>query len=853
MKRLSILSFALVLGALLIPQSWVSLGAPNVSGSVFRSLVEPQRQAPPERLASLDQVESLPVAQGGEARIARDPRQWRELLASKLNQRFQDLFPGVDLIFAGSKQRLEAVLIVKPGVDPASVRFDFPQAEALSADAQGNVWVAMQGGDLGFLRPSLTRKGESVHGSFVAQGGRIVLQVPEHDPAQSLLVRFDVVFPTRPVNLLDQILSRTFKAEHYQPTSPASPEQTTMLTATKMVDNATSTPGGALMYTVTITNTGATTANGVTFTDTIDPNTTIIAGSLNAQPIANADSYNVIGNVRIQPNAAQGLLANDCDPTVSGCTISGLTITAMAGDSTAPFSGTTSNGGQVTSSATDGSFVYNPAPGFSGTDTFSYTVRDEGADGIPGNADDKTDTATVTLSVSTPIWFIDDSASPGGDGRLTAPYNSIAAFNPAAADDPGDAIFLFAGSYTGPLPLKDNQKLIGQGASTTLAGILGLTAETYSDALPALNNTQSSVTITTTVAATDAITLGVNNLLRGFTVGDTTGSDITGTSFGTLAITEVTLNGTGRALNLTMGSFAAGSAITSIVSTSGAEGITLSAITGANSPTIGATTISGSAGNGLNINASSTPFTFSSATIDNTGAAGIALTNNTGAISIGGSIGATNDPTGNDVTINQGNANVTISATLTKSSTGRIADVTNRTGGTVGFSGALSCSSGCTGVNLNTNTGSTINFTGGMSLNTGANPAFTATGGGTVTATQDNTTIINTLTTTTGTGLNVANTSIGGSGLTFRSINTNGATSGIILNNTGTGVGNGGLTVTGNSAGMCGGSVTNTTTPGTPATVTAPVTADCTGGTIQASTGAGISLTSTKDVSLTRV
>ena len=43
------------------------------------------------------------------------------------------------------------------------------------------------------------------------------------------------------------------------------------------------------------------------------------------------------------------------------------------------------------------------------------------------------------------------------------------------------------------------------------------------------------------------------------------------------------------------------------------------------------------------------------------------------------------------------------------------------------------------GIFLNANTGSTIAFAGGLTLTTGANPAFTATGGGTVTATQNNT------------------------------------------------------------------------------------------------------------------
>ena len=82
-----------------------------------------------------------------------------------------------------------------------------------------------------------------------------------------------------------------------------------------------------------------------------------------------------------------------------------------------------------------------------------------------------------------------------------------------------------------------------------------------------------------------------------------------------------------------------------------------------------------------------------------------------------------------------------------------------------------------------------------MTLSTAGNAAFTATGGGTV-----NVTGTNTLATTTATALNVDNTNIGASGITFRSISSGTAASGpakaIILN----AVGSGNFTVTGDGS-----------------------------------------------------
>jgi Bacterial cadherin-like domain/Bacterial Ig domain len=126
---------------------------------------------------------------------------------------------------------------------------------------------------------------------------------------------------------------------------------------------------------------------------------------------------------------------------------------------------------------------------------------------------------------------------------------------------------------------------------------------------------------------------------------------------------------------------------------------------------------------------------------------------------------------------------------------------------TITYNGTISTTTG-KGVDLTSNTGSTISFTGTLTLSTGTNTAFNATGGGTVTASDT----ASTLTTMTGTALNVANTTIGTVGLAFRSISVNGAASGIVLNTTGS---SGGLTVTGvgTTAGS-GGTIQNTTSRG---------------------------------------
>ncbi|WP_246591377.1 inverse autotransporter beta domain-containing protein [Aminobacter anthyllidis] len=229
----------------------------------------------------------------------------------------------------------------------------------------------------------------------------------------------------------------------------------------------------------------------------------------------------------------------------------------------------------------------------------------------------------------------------------------------------------------------------------------------------------------------------------------------------------------------------------------------------------------------------------------------VGLTNVTGTVNLGS--GVLSGATGVAFMVSGGLANVDYAGTITKTTAGNVVNVSSRTGGTLTLSGNISATgavgngisvagnSGGTitfsgssktlttganaAVSLVNNTGTTINFnSGGLAISTTSGAGFSATGGGTINVQGSN----NTISSTTGTALNVTNTTIGASDMTFRSLSSNGAANGIVLNNTGA---LGGLTVTGDGGGSNNGS----------------------GGTIQNSTGDGISLTNTAQVRLARM
>src|SRR5437867_3292735 len=144
--------------------------------------------------------------------------------------------------------------------------------------------------------------------------------------------------------------------------APAATNIATTKTDALLVDNdgdGRADSGDTLRYTVAVSNTGTTDATGTVISDTLDPNTSLVAGSVRVSPLALADSYSVFKNTPLTI-AAPGLLTNDTGtpaPTVMAVT-------------NAP----TSAGGTVTIAA-NGSFTYNPPANYTGPDSLRYTAR----------------------------------------------------------------------------------------------------------------------------------------------------------------------------------------------------------------------------------------------------------------------------------------------------------------------------------------------------------------------------------------------------------------------------------------------------------------------------------------------
>ncbi|MFT5497803.1 MAG: putative repeat protein (TIGR01451 family), partial [Kiritimatiellia bacterium] len=350
-------------------------------------------------------------------------------------------------------------------------------------------------------------------------------------------------------------------------------------------------PGEQVDYQTIISNTGDMTATGLALSSPVPADTTQ-TGSEISTPLARDDAYGSIGNVGLTVAAANGLLVNDFDLGPTSPTV----VAPVPGVPTP-----TSNGGSVIITAGGaGGFTYTPPVGFVGVDTFAYTIADESGAVLPAPATGA-NISTVTITVSDRIWFIDNTAGAGGDGTLTMPFNSLAQHNANLSDQNGDCIFVYTGggNYDGGIVLQDDQILVGQGAGATLAAACGLTPPPGT-VLPMTGGTRPVLLNSTG----DAISLASGNTVLGLDIGNSSGSGLIGSSFGTATISELAVTTGGVGINLNTGTLAA--SFDGVTKTSSAsDGIVLTSVAG--NADFGAMTITSTgAGRGIRLDGTGT-------------------------------------------------------------------------------------------------------------------------------------------------------------------------------------------------------------------------------------------------------
>ena len=143
---------------------------------------------PTPRIAGL---EALP----GKANyfIGNDPAKWQTNVPTYAKVRYEELYPGIDLVYYGTHRQLEYDFVVRPGADPSRIALEFTGADRLELDPAGDLVMHTAAGQIRQRKPVIYQEVEGVRkeipGGYAVRGSQEVgFRVAAYESGRPLVI-----------------------------------------------------------------------------------------------------------------------------------------------------------------------------------------------------------------------------------------------------------------------------------------------------------------------------------------------------------------------------------------------------------------------------------------------------------------------------------------------------------------------------------------------------------------------------------------------------------------------------------------------------------------------------------------
>src|SRR5712675_1634255 len=125
--------------------------------------------------------------------IGKDRSQWRTNVPTYAKVQYQDVYPGIDLVYYGNQRQLEYDFVVAPNADPKKIVLGFKGAKKLEIDAQGELVLHASCGDIRQHKPIVYQDIDGIRreidGGYVRKGAnRVGFQLAAYDATRPLVI-----------------------------------------------------------------------------------------------------------------------------------------------------------------------------------------------------------------------------------------------------------------------------------------------------------------------------------------------------------------------------------------------------------------------------------------------------------------------------------------------------------------------------------------------------------------------------------------------------------------------------------------------------------------------------------------
>src|SRR5437879_378348 len=125
--------------------------------------------------------------------IGNDPAGWRTNVPTYARVHYEDLYPGIDLVYYGNQRQLEYDFVVRPGADPRRIALGFRGAQRLEVDPQGDLVLHTAAGAIRQRKPivyqEVAGRRVEIPGDYVLRDGqRVGFHVAAYDTSLPLII-----------------------------------------------------------------------------------------------------------------------------------------------------------------------------------------------------------------------------------------------------------------------------------------------------------------------------------------------------------------------------------------------------------------------------------------------------------------------------------------------------------------------------------------------------------------------------------------------------------------------------------------------------------------------------------------
>jgi Beta-propeller repeat len=125
--------------------------------------------------------------------VGKDRQQWQTRVAMYARVHYQELYPGIDLVYYGNQRQLEYDLVLAPGADPQRIALNIEGADHIDVDAAGDLLISTAGGLIRQRKPVIYQEIDGVRreivGTYTRTGPHQVgFRVAAYDKTRPLVI-----------------------------------------------------------------------------------------------------------------------------------------------------------------------------------------------------------------------------------------------------------------------------------------------------------------------------------------------------------------------------------------------------------------------------------------------------------------------------------------------------------------------------------------------------------------------------------------------------------------------------------------------------------------------------------------